>query len=59
MNFLYKDGLNLLCSGKEYLAKKFYFNINNFLPSKHTPELKGSSLNEKMRNDLRWKVFQT
>ena len=35
MNFLYKDGLHLLYSGKELLAKKIYFNINNFL-RKHT-----------------------
>ena len=31
MNFLYKDGLHLLYSGKELLAKIFYFNRNNFL----------------------------
>ena len=30
MNFLYKDGLHLY-SGKELLAKNFYFNRNNFL----------------------------
>ena len=35
MNLLYNHGLNLLHSGKEILAKNFYFNINNFLP-KHT-----------------------
>ena len=31
MNLLYQDGLQLLYSGKELLAKSFYFNINNFL----------------------------
>ena len=50
MNFLYRDGLNLLYWGKELLARNFYFNLINFLrkdiPSKHTPELKGSSLNK-------------
>ena len=35
MNFLYIDGLHLLYSGKELLAKNFYFNIKNFL-RKHT-----------------------
>ena len=53
MNFLYKDGLHLLYSGKELLAKKIYFNINNFLrkrtkyiPSKYNPELEISSFNK-------------
>ena len=35
INFLYKDVLHLLYSGKELLAKNFYFTINNFL-RKHT-----------------------
>ena len=60
MNFVYKDGLQLLYSGKELLAKSFYFNINNFL-RKHTyhPNMqlnyKEVVLMRKIKNYLRWK----
>ena len=47
MNSLYKDGLHLLYSGKGLLAKKHkQFLTKTNIPSKHTPELKASSLYE-------------
>ena len=47
MNFLYKDGLYLLDSGKELLVRYFDFSINNFTRSTQTPKLEGTILNKK------------
>ena len=47
MNFLYKDGLHLLDSGKELLVRYFDFSINNFTRSIQTPKLEGTILNKK------------